>query len=175
MSILMSIKPKWCELIASGKKTIEVRKTRPMLYTPFKVYIYETRERYMPWIDGTMTQEDARAFGVCLKGGGKVIGEFVCDKIIDIYPGYTGNCGDDCLSYNEQEKYLGTGEDGKSNRGYGWHISDLKIYDTPKVLSEFMRPCATPYECEKCEKLVEYFGCAGTIIRAPESWCYVEE
>lgn len=41
-SVLISIKPKWCELIASGKKTVEVRKTRPKIETPFKCYIYQT-------------------------------------------------------------------------------------------------------------------------------------
>ena len=41
-SVLMSIRPEWCEKIANGKKTIEVRKTRPKLETPFKVYIYCT-------------------------------------------------------------------------------------------------------------------------------------
>lgn len=44
-SVLISIKPKWCELIASGKKTIEVRKTRPKIEIPFKVYIYCTHAR----------------------------------------------------------------------------------------------------------------------------------
>lgn len=44
-SVLISIRPKWCELIASGEKTIEVRKTRPKLETPFKCYIYCTAER----------------------------------------------------------------------------------------------------------------------------------
>lgn len=44
-SVLISIRPKWCELIASGKKTIEVRKTAPKLPTPFKCYIYETKAR----------------------------------------------------------------------------------------------------------------------------------
>lgn len=39
-SALISIKPKYCELIANGKKTIEVRKTKPKLETPFKCYIY---------------------------------------------------------------------------------------------------------------------------------------
>lgn len=43
-SVLISIQPKWCELIASGKKTIEVRKTKPKLETPFKVYIYCTKD-----------------------------------------------------------------------------------------------------------------------------------
>ena len=39
-AVLISIKPKYCELIASGKKTVEVRKTRPKIPTPFKGYIY---------------------------------------------------------------------------------------------------------------------------------------
>ena len=43
-SVLISIQPKWCELIANGKKTIEVRKTKPKLETPFKCYIYCTRQ-----------------------------------------------------------------------------------------------------------------------------------
>lgn len=83
-AILISIRPKWCELIASGKKTIEVRKTRPKIDTPFRCYIYETRgyER--------VGNENLN----CIIGGsgrGKVIGEFVCDKIkrIDIpFPAY---------------------------------------------------------------------------------------
>ena len=41
-AVLISIQPKWCELIASGRKTIEVRKTKPKILTPFKVYIYCT-------------------------------------------------------------------------------------------------------------------------------------
>lgn len=43
-AILQSIKPQYCELIAAGKKTIEVRKTKPKLETPFKVYIYQSTE-----------------------------------------------------------------------------------------------------------------------------------
>lgn len=41
-AVMLSVQPKWCELIANGKKTIEVRKRRPKLETPFKVYIYCT-------------------------------------------------------------------------------------------------------------------------------------
>lgn len=48
--------------------------------------------------------------------------------------------------------------------GYGWHISDLRIYDVPRELSEFTglrntRFGAAPYD----------------IKRAPQSWCYVGE
>jgi predicted transcriptional regulator len=39
-AVVLSIRPKWCEKIAIGEKTIEVRKTRPKLDTPFKAYIY---------------------------------------------------------------------------------------------------------------------------------------
>lgn len=40
IAVLISIRPKWCEKIISGEKTIEVRKTRPKMDTPFKCYIY---------------------------------------------------------------------------------------------------------------------------------------
>ena len=45
-AVLISIRPKWCELIANGTKTVEVRKSRPKLHTPFKCYIYCTQPRY---------------------------------------------------------------------------------------------------------------------------------
>ena len=38
-AVMISIRPKWCEKICSGEKTIEVRKTRPKLQPPFKCYI----------------------------------------------------------------------------------------------------------------------------------------
>lgn len=43
IAVLISIRPKWCEKIISGEKTIEVRKTRPKMDTPFKCYIYCTK------------------------------------------------------------------------------------------------------------------------------------
>ena len=73
-SVLISIQPKWCELISSGKKTVEVRKTKPKLEIPFKCYIYETQGRTeTPFVD-----EDGHHI---FKGRGQVIGEFVCDSI----------------------------------------------------------------------------------------------
>lgn len=39
-AVLISIRPKWCEKIISGEKTIEVRKTRPKMDTPFKCYFH---------------------------------------------------------------------------------------------------------------------------------------
>lgn len=145
-SVLISIQPKWVEKIASGKKTIEVRTTKPKIETPFKCYIYMTQGKfkdlgtYSDWI---------------YQNRMRVIGEFVCDSIedfskwefdyssllrhINLYAGTNGNFTF-LDNYLKGEKY-----------GYGWHISDLKIYDKPKDLSEF------------------------NIARPPQSWCYVED
>ena len=43
-SVLISIRSQWCEKIASGKKTIEVRKSAPK-EVPFKAYIYCTKDK----------------------------------------------------------------------------------------------------------------------------------
>ncbi len=53
MAVLLSVRPKWCELIASGKKTVEIRKTRPKIETPFKcvvriTYFFRTKQRHDP-------------------------------------------------------------------------------------------------------------------------------
>lgn len=39
-NILISIKPQWCNLILNGRKTLEIRKSKPNLTTPFRCYIY---------------------------------------------------------------------------------------------------------------------------------------
>lgn len=165
-AVLISIRPKWCEKIISGEKTIEVRKNRPKLETPFKCYIYCTLPRY-PHEDFISTDYPKPQF----YGGGKVIGEFTCDRIYELAP--LNHAPDDveqqaCLTREEIVQYL-------RGTGYGWHISDLKIYDTPKELSEFSRPF------ENCiDKVCDEFGCAscengGYISRPPQSWYYVED
>lgn len=164
-SVLISIQPKWCELIASGKKTIEIRKSKPKLETPFKVYIYCTKDEPLYKSGEKFWCKKAGDFG-----NGKVIGEFVCDDIVAARTGSYCKIPineamievDDLLDYADQKPI------------YGWHISDLKIYDKPKDLSEFIKPCDTPFQCDKCNELVEHFGCGRTITRPPRSWCYVK-
>ena len=194
-SVLISIQPKWCELIASRKKTIEVRKTKPKLETPFKCYIYCTKERKKT--DFITKSEvfgyiNAPEHTICNRASeydanGKVIGEFVCDKIYDITPHFDTPtfpnqyiCGwdygkeFDCLSFEELTSYL----NGKN--GYGWHISDLVIYDKPRELSEFHKPCEDVQNClnkafrDSGHSLNKCFDCGCRIARPPQSWCYVE-
>ena len=181
-SVMLSIKPKYCELIASGQKTIEVRKTKPKVETPFKAYIYCTKGKLALLRDNEDKSERykfehwnrAKFHEKCGKTllNGKVICEFVCDHITT-YPYEQLNDGEHIMPFGDLEKtcldgfeiynYLGTKD------GYGWHISDLVIYDKPKELCEFTSG-SSQFTFSKKGALV-YKG----MTRPPQSWCYVED
>lgn len=201
-SVLISTRPKWVEKIchkigedetgrAIYEKRIEVRKSAPQ-EVPFKAYIYCTygnpKENY------------------ALRKQGKVIGEFICDKVDEynfhngltefnsmglpsrIYGSYLIFADDYksmCLSYDEVKNY------GKGKTLYGWHISDLKIYDRPKELSEFNAVCRYINEDKSChfrkvmcpyqqfdyneDGSINIVECSRVIIRPPQSWMRVED
>lgn len=134
-AVLIRIRPEWCEKIINGRKTIEVRKTRPKMDTPFKCYIYKC-------------------------GNGKVIGEFLCDEIIEdrTYGHNEEFYRAACMSAYDAAAYA------MQSPMYGWHISDLRVYDHPRDLWEFTGLRETKY------------GLApGPITCPPQSWRYVEE
>lgn len=191
-AVLVSIKPNWCKFIWAGVKTVEVRKTRPKLETPFKVYIYCTGH------DGWIMKSPKAGVQ---KMDSRVIGEFTCDKIdklvhvgtmMDIniltLDGWYKPAGEllqaACLTEAAAKKYL------QGRNGYGWHISGLKIYDQPRELDEFSRfgfcsmngtgVCGNE-GCEYYEPSGNYMepptcavdGCF--LNRPPQSWCYMED
>lgn len=168
-SVLISIRPQWVEKIASGEKTIEVRKTAPK-EVPFKAYIYCTKEK---------KQDDIIWAGVCGDRGkwnGRVIGEFICNNASELDYVYYWNNGyefETCLTYRQVADY------GKGKTIYGWHISDLKIYGSPKELSEFSRPCSYSGLCFSCKrtsfKKDGNLLCNTKITRPPQSWMHVED
>lgn len=174
-AVLISIQPKWVEMIASGEKTIEVRKTKPNLQTPFKVYIYQTRKPISVRFSGTGKHISEYDKTYCYnERSGKVLGEFVCDRIDEL------PCGVNqpywlkektCISNEHYKDYLGNKD------GYGWYISQLKIYDKPKELKEFTPICRFKGErCKICCFYEETFGgCCATLTRPPQSWCYAQE
>ena len=187
-AVLISIQPQWCELIASGRKTIEVRKTRPKIETPFKCYVYCSKGKtflYKNPNNGELFLDSNGGY----RGGdyedrfltGKVIGEFVCDDIIEDKRGENADVFSKfaLLSLEEQKKY------GKNKPLYGWHISDLQIYDKPKELGEFRKPCNHINDCCTCKEAeFQYYDdelrgliCKREIplTRPPQSWCHVEE
>lgn len=195
-SIMISIKPYWVFLIIAKtmgwnidkEKTVEVRKTYPQDDEWNKVgKIYCTKDKK------SFTHIPKKYQPFMKRFLGKVIGEFVCDRIDtirkrgiddnfdycylsldkwgndDIEPEITA-VKNSCVLKDDLNDY------GKNSRMlYGWHISNLKLYDKPKGLGEFEKPCNrncfTPcphyrgkeYECEK-----------PIITRPPQSWCYVE-
>ena len=168
-SILISIRPKWCELIANIIKMVEVRKTKPKFETPFKCYIYCTNDKEILWVSRVAErvfcpQKIASIFaakdvGGAYKANGKVIGEFICNQIDTVMCVNTP-----CMQYitvnDRMDMFFSdvSGLDvdtlgayiGFNKEGYGWHISDLVIYDEPKELSEF------------------------GLKKPPQSWCYTE-
>ena len=154
-SVLISIRPEWCGKIVNGEKTIELRKTRPKIDTPFKCYIYCTLGKYDLFYNPN-TDLSAKEYidtGIILNG--KVIGEFMCNLIDIVYQchsGYVSKYG--CISRPMFFNYLGLPFEthfGYDKYAYAWRISDLIIYDEPKELSEF------------------------GIKRPPQSWQYIDE
>lgn len=177
-SVLISIQPYWVFLIIAKamewdtikEKTVEVRKGRPKAESWNKVAkIYCSKDKksfakipkeYQPFMKSLL---------------GKVIGEFVCDEMYPIK--VFSNCAVQnwiCFGLARSEislvdvaKYIGA-----NRTGYGWHISNLTIYDKPKELSEFCKP-------DICTRGVQKYDCIGCwdceIKRPPLSWCYVEE
>lgn len=221
-SVLLSIYPEWCKKIChkigtdkNGKpiyeKSIEVRKTKPSIPTPFKVYIYCTKGKNgYEWL----YRFDNNGYGKAQSWHGKVVGEFICDRIDRIEKRGINNNFDYCyLSLNEwgnddieieikdiQKSCISKSElnayGENSSCLYGLHITDLKIYDKPKELREFYKPCPDPFNycttCKHCIRIIPpdeeeyalYHGgqfdyweehCMNTLTRPPQSWCYVQE
>ena len=201
-AVMISIQPQWVKKILRGEKTIEIRKTAPKLQPPFKCYIYCTqrngRERYLL----TYAQYcgyDMETYQRDFIANGKVVAEFVCDRIFPIRVFGNGAIQDwnfnelkkSCVPYDRVAMYIG------ANRiGYGLHISNLEVYDTPKDLMDFerysdedIRPCQqnSYYLCqyeyydysEDCTACgIDFDGEACPYIKMkkpPQSWCYVEE
>ena len=191
-AVLLSVKPQHiqniCEVIGESngkplyKKTIEVRKSKPKLETPFKVYIYCTKEKRkddfitISGVFGLIRCPECAIYNRAKEYdcNGKVIGEFVCDRIEFISPEWRyldARCvdgagyilGKSCLTSQQLLDY------GQGKPLYGWHISNLVIYDKPKELSEFEFPKDNIHLSYR--KRNQYFK---GITRPPQSWCYVE-
>lgn len=203
--VLLPIHPKWCLEIASGRKTIEVRKTAPKTNgEPFKCYIYCTKSKWehlvqMP--DKSYRIYNGEEYGAYNKdlnftgeANGFVIGEFVCNEIYEFHYNQGGflikddiSTTNDALTQSrldnaEFRKYAG------EKSVYGWHISNLVVYDEPKTLDEFYHYCGDIPNCDSCPYFyhentesagIEEYCCSSIqgykpIKRAPQSWCYAK-
>lgn len=192
-AVLISIRPDWCKKILSREKTVEVRKTRPKLETPFKCYIYCTKKfplisvarRYdyqsemsKPWFSGYYRKIASNFFLEPING--RVIGEFTCDRVDTIIHIQSAEYFEPVKTCIRDERYFYKPIDDllhefclslkelesylQGRTGYGLHISNLEVYDTTVELSKFTALRQTKFGYESIE-----------IKRAPQSWCYVEE
>lgn len=180
-SVLISTRPQWCEKIARGEKTDEVRKTRPKSGPPFKAFIYCTDTKpFLVWGDvfrGNWETEFTHISGYNRKDAekiwdvfnGKVIGEFVCDRITE-YPHRLTTFKDTKIaSYISPAEVAATGltiaelnDYLQGGKAYFWHISNLVIYDEPRPLSAFYKCGAESMdELSDREELCQYCSDTG--------------
>jgi hypothetical protein len=176
-AVLLSIRPEWCSRIFSGWKTVEIRKTRPAsLKEPFKCYIYCTKgTKFFCWKAVDHLYFDDRSHNLFdRRVDGMVVGEFICDDIRRIGPEYCAVKEDiesaisgSLLTVPQVKDYAGW-KSGMSYADlkdlYGWHISELKIYDKPRELRPFTGLLNTRFGVRPVEAQ-----------RPPQSWCYVRE
>jgi predicted transcriptional regulator len=183
-TIIVSVKPRYAEQILNGKKTIEVRKFR--LEPPFKVVNYVTKCGNDKLKNQLLRLEDTGECVLCsttdlskYKLNGKVAFEYVVNKVDFLAPRGIKDIAlyysdkwlkkmleNACLSCDEAIAY----QNNKSNL-YGFHISDLKIYDKPKELREFR----TPKNCGECSVSDCYYCDSKPITRPPTNFVYIEE
>lgn len=175
-SVIISIRPEWCEKILNGEKTIEVRKSAPK--PPFKAVVYCTKAQTGSYKGnlyinppkkrkeiGVADWWSERKDELSINGGylqfnaflahGKVVAEFVCNNVEDFseweydYPSLLRHI----------DLYAGTKGDYRfldnylkgNKKGYALHITDLNIYDKPKGLGEF-------YSIKQCKPEYSPFG-----------------
>lgn len=196
--VMLSLRPQWCEKIFNGEKTVEVRKTVPNLETPFTVYVYQTKIKFKVknWQENFQSIVFTPNGGV-EEGNGKVIGSFVCDRVT-CCQAYCGESGEKhltnlfwdevkrtCLTEHEMFDYI-VGKGKKEGTGWLWHITEPKLFDKPRELSEFSKfgykysgGCCINYDCPNCidngwlqPPECKIDGCF--LTRPPQSWCYVE-
>ena len=139
-SVLISIQPYWVFLIIAKtmgwdilqEKTIEARKTIPKdkdWDNSVKIYCSKNKKSF------AKIPKEYQPF--MKKFLGQVIGAFVCDEIVEILPdneiyGIYDISDDEviasCLVNGDLWDY------GKGKTLYGWHLSNLVIYDQPRKL-----------------------------------------
>ena len=181
--ILASIKPYYYYLIAEEKKKIEVRKMA-LKNLPQDIAFYMSKdEKSFAKIPKEFQEKYRKHFG-------KIGMRVVCDEVEEFHEwelSPQGKFADfererlenflaaACLSEEEVVRY-------RENLPYfkplyGWHISDLKIYDKPKPIMQFYKPCPIKIKnCPVCELYSTYTGCCmNNIDRPPQSYMFVEE
>lgn len=174
-NILISIKPQWCNLILNGRKTLEIRKSKPNLTTPFRCYIYCSEKNAQ---NPHHILEIHNLDGKIIKANGKVIGEFICDYIKE----YRTKLYESDGEYYENIREVWQSEDDSSEEEYRIIASnDNGNLNHNEILQK---------SCLSLDELKKYVGLGDShffswhisdfklydkpisIEKAPQTWCY---
>lgn len=171
--VLASLKPYYYYLVSEGIKRIEVRKNTPKASDWNKEVLF-----YMSKDIKSFAKIPKEFQGKYRKHFGKVGMQIVCDEVYEWKYDYCDGVDidddlilDTCLDREDINIYA------KGKTLYGWHISDLKIYDNPKPIMQFYKPCQIEWKnCPGCELYSTYTGCCmNNVDRPPQSYIYVDE
>ena len=153
--VMLSVYPDSSEKIMRSIKTLEITKTKPNIQTPFKCYIFE---KTIPIDEDYDSNKNY--------GSGKVIAEFICEKISAFQVFGNGSVQnwnwlrlkDSGYTYEELANHIGS-----NKTGYAWQISNLNVYSRPKNLNGFQGIRKTK------------FGHKNIFLsNPPKTWYYVE-
>lgn len=184
---IISIHPKWCELIFSGKKKLEVRKRIPNASFPITFYVYQTTDKN--WKYNLIPSLASKQ--------GKVVGTFTCNDIdhwesefwledTDVYEAITMIEEDEF----EPGEYIQTRV--FTNEWEDWEIepefektllykdscvswNELRNYMKSGLNDFYTIHVEDVYYFTNPMNISDFKNKKGTIMtRAPQSWCYCE-
>jgi hypothetical protein len=216
--IMLSVRPEWCVKTLNRKVSVLVVKSVPhevlewfkdtsKPFSEMEVFIYCTKGKELNFNAYENQWEynipkDKKLINPSIHNvNGKVCFEFVCDRVQEItsrkicgeWASYTETMSEfdlsqvSCVENKEIVRYL------KGKNGYSLHISELKVYDTPKELGEFHKVGYAEAMNDIDDNKADYIGCECYkqhedefekafadarkqygITRAFQSWGYVE-
>ncbi|GEM_PF-977693 len=123
--IIISIRKKWWDLIKSGEKTLELRKTKPKRYTRRNCHLkpgngMTVKELTLPFFCYVYVPEEK---AVC--------GSFSCNTIYDLFGANVEDISK--VPFEAQEEYRRQGRNGLA----GWKVGMVQEFDDKKPLSAF--------------------------------------
>jgi len=167
-AILMSFKPKWVKMILSGEKQFEFRSNNVKNFKKGdKIYMYESSKRR------------------------KIIAEFIVGELYECHENIESYFGEIHLTHIHDSKiqyaigYTDQYAIGYTDQPYAIEITELKIYDEPKDISEylyrnkFIKEVNEYYRSRSCSmetarrNIIYIKNCI--VKKAPQSFCYVVE
>ena len=146
-SVLLSVKPELAQRVIEGRQKILLKMSQPRIETPFKCYLYCKHGKLLSFSKhaGFSFVADCSPFITTEKWlnepgqlNGRIFGEFVCEFVRKVnvpmtYIEYIADPKIDEILFEANVRKAWPGI------YYVWHITDFKLYDELKELSEFKR------------------------------------